>query len=138
MVEVIQRGEPAIIVCHWTGIYWNGLEIGFEIFREVVKRLHATFDHLHWMKLGEIARYWAAKELTKIEWDAAKHEVAFKAPFACEDFTFSVPTSAGQPRGLTRAASKKALQAGSWCDEGDARLICLKLAKGRSGLAFDL
>jgi hypothetical protein len=138
MVEVIQRGEPAIIVCHWTGIYWNGLEIGFEIFREVVKRLHATFDHLHWMKLSEIARYWAAKELTKIEWDAAKRVVNLKAPYACEDFTLSVPATAGRPRGLEKAASKKDLRNGFWCEEGASRLVCVKLVKGVSKLEFDL
>ena len=64
--EVIARGEPAIMVCHWPGIYFNGEEVGFNIFKEVVKRLHARYDNLIWMKLSEIARYWAAKELTRI------------------------------------------------------------------------
>ena len=35
MVEVIERGEPALMLAHWTGIYWNGLELGFTIFQEV-------------------------------------------------------------------------------------------------------
>lgn len=135
MVEVIQRGEPAIIVCHWTGIYWNGLEIGFEIFREVVKRLHATFDHLHWMKLSEIARYWAAKELTRIEWDAAKQTVKMKAPFACSEFTFSIKHS-GVPQALTQVDAPLKLKPGTWCREGESALLCLKLAKGVSELAF--
>ena len=65
MVEVIQRGEPALALAHWTGIYWNGEEHGFKIWQEVVRRLHARFDHLLWMKLSEVARYWAAKELTE-------------------------------------------------------------------------
>ena len=64
--EVIDKGEPAILVCHWPGIYFNGEEVGFKIFQEVVRRMHARYDHLIWMKLGEIARYWAAKELTRI------------------------------------------------------------------------
>ncbi len=34
MVEVIQRQEPAIMVCHWPGIYCNGEEQGFEIFKD--------------------------------------------------------------------------------------------------------
>ena len=63
MVDVIERGEPALMLAHWTGIYWNGQELGFKIFQEVVRRLHARFDHLLWMKLSEVARYWAAKEL---------------------------------------------------------------------------
>ena len=29
MVEVIDRGEPAIMVCHWPGIYYNGEKLGF-------------------------------------------------------------------------------------------------------------
>ncbi len=136
MVEVIQRGEPAIIVCHWTGIYWNGLEIGFEIFREVVKRLHATFDHLHWMKLSEISRYWAAKELTKIEFDAAKSLVTLKAPFACEEFTLSLPELQGVPEGLTEVDSRLKLKPGTWCREKDATLVCFKLTKGVSKVGF--
>jgi len=136
MVEVIQRGEPAIIVCHWTGIYWNGLEIGFEIFREVVKRLHATFDHLHWMKLSEISRYWAAKELTKIEFDAAKSLVTLKAPFACEEFTLSLPVLQGAPEGLTEVDSRLKLKPGTWYREKDATLVCFKLTKGVSNIGF--
>ena len=42
MVEVIERGEPAVIMSHWTGIHWNGQELGFKVFQEVVRRLHAT------------------------------------------------------------------------------------------------
>ena len=61
--DVIARGEPAIMVCHWPGLYFNGREIGFRIFQEVVRRLHDAYDGLIWMKLSEIARYWAAREL---------------------------------------------------------------------------
>ena len=67
MVEVIQSGEPALMFGHWTGIYFNGYEVGFKILQDVVKRLHARFDNLLWMKNSEVARYWAAKELTRIE-----------------------------------------------------------------------
>ncbi len=31
--EVIARGEPAVMVCHWPGMYFNGQETGFKIFR---------------------------------------------------------------------------------------------------------
>ncbi len=140
MVEVIQRGEPAIIVCHWTGIYWNGLEIGFEIFREVVKRLHATFDHLHWMKLSEIARYWAAKELTTIERDAAKRTVQLRAPFACEEFTLALPFREGTPvlgeKSLRQVEGRLRLQPGTWCREGESTLVCIAMPKGATTLAM--
>ncbi len=34
------------MVSHWTGIHFNGQEEGFQTFQEVVRRLHAKFDHL--------------------------------------------------------------------------------------------
>ena len=42
-------------------IYFNGQEHGFKVFQTVVDRLHRRYDHLIWMKLSEIAKYWAAK-----------------------------------------------------------------------------
>ncbi|MGE3820318.1 MAG: hypothetical protein AB7I30_12940, partial [Isosphaeraceae bacterium] len=92
--EVIDRGEPAVLVCHWPGIYYNGEETGFAIFQEVVQRLHATYDDLIWMKLSEISRYWAARELTRI--DLGPNGASFQAPFACPGFTLKVE---GRPEG---------------------------------------
>ena len=97
--EVIRRGEPAIMYSHWPGIYWNGKEEGFKTFQKVVQRLEAGFDNLIWMKLSEIARYWAARELTRIEREA--NIVTFRAPFACPLFTVSVPGVFNAPPRMT-------------------------------------
>ena len=141
MVEVIQRGEPAVMVCHWTGIYWNGQELGFKIFQEVVRRLRARYDGLVWMKLGELARYWAAKELTRIE--SRGNTLSFQAPFRCPEFTvrFSTP-STGAPRlragneviPLTEVAGPLKLTPGTWCREGQQVTVCFPLPKGMSQL----
>ena len=141
MVEVIERGEPAVIMSHWTGIHWNGQELGFQVFQEVVRRLHARFDNLVWMTLSEMSRYWAAKALTRIEWQEGR--VAFRAPFACPRFTFRVPpgAAAGPPR--VRAANGERapikevpraidLSSGTWCATPAGRLICLDLPRGGS------
>ena len=139
MVEVIQRGEPALMLAHWTGIYWNGQELGFKVFQEVVRRLHARFDNLVWMKLSEVARYWAAKELTRIE----RHgkEVAFHAPFACPGFTVKVPSAAAAtpklstsgPIGSFKEVSHALeLRSGSWTRVGQSVLVCLDLPRGES------
>ena len=82
---MINRGEPAIIACHWPGIYFGGKELGLKIFQEVVRRVHARYDDVVWMKLSEIARYWAARELTRIE--TAGTAATLSAPFAAPDFT---------------------------------------------------
>ena len=141
MVDVIQRGEPAIMVCHWTGIYWNGQELGFKIFQEVVRRLHARFDNLVWMKLGEVARYWAARELTRLE--RKENLIALHAPFACPDFTLRLETKAGAtPRlrtaqelvALKEVSSPLQLTPGTWCRQGEQAIVCLPLPKGASQL----
>ena len=137
LVDVIERGEPACLVCHWTGVYWNGREIGFKIFQEVVRRLHQRYDHLLWMKLSEISRYWAAKELTAIEKTAAG--VSFQAPFAAPAFTVAV-AGQGEPRfqgrPLTRVGSKKELRAGTFAEESGRRIACFDLPKGASTLTI--
>ena len=143
LVEVIERGEPAVLICHWTGIYFNGEEVGFKIFQEVVNRIHTKYDHLVWMKLSEIARYWTAKELTHIE--RADDTVTLRAPFACPAFTLSVsvqgnarPTlkSAGKPIKLEEVKRPLDLRAGTWTRGKTAVTVCFDLPKGSSMLKY--
>lgn len=141
MVEVISRGEPACMVCHWTGVYWNGQELGLKIFQEVVRRLHSRFQNIVWMKLSEIAEYWAAKELTRLHEEGGK--LTLQAPFACKDFTItstlppkSAPmlesgSDAVQLRGV---ASEKELAAGTWCKIANGYVYCFDLRAGKSQL----
>lgn len=142
--EVIATGEPAIMVCHWPGIYFNGDRVGFNIFKEVVKRLHATYDHLVWMKLSEIARYWAARELTRIE--KAENQLTFKAPYACPAFTVRVGAKPagevkvvvdGKPTALKEVAKPLDLKAGTWVKEKDAVSVCFDLPKGASSVTWE-
>jgi hypothetical protein len=143
MVEVIQRGEPAMMLAHWTGFYWNGQELGFSVFQEVVKRLKARFNNLLWMKLSELARYWAAKELTRIERVGAN--LRLDAPYACPDFTLHLGKVAGQaPRvrrgqeetALAEVSSPGQLMTNTWCRHDGEMLACIFLAKGESRLEW--
>jgi hypothetical protein len=137
--EVIDKGEPAVLVCHWPGIYFNGDEIGFNIFKEVVRRLDERYDNLIWMKNSEIARYWAAKELTRME--KAEDGVHFHAPFACPGFTIEVEHAGRQPptiehqqsqTQLKQATSLTDIRPGTWTKSGKLLTACLDLPKGRS------
>jgi hypothetical protein len=141
LVEIIQRGEPALMLAHWTGVYWNGQELGFKILQEVVKRLHTRFDHVVWMKLSEVARYWAARELTRIERNGER--LTLHAAFACENFTLRFATnSTVQPQfrsGAETTALKEVskpldLQSGTWCREGQNVTVCVSLPRGDSQL----
>lgn len=141
LVDVIERSEPAILVCHWPGIYFNGEEFGFRVLKETVRRLHARYDHLVWMKLSEISRYWAARELTGIR--AAGDGWEIRAPFACPRFTVRVPRRpARSPRvladseatALRHVTDSGSLAAGTWMADGNGAVLCFDLPRGNSRL----
>ena len=141
MVEVIDRGEPAVMVCHWPGIYFGGEELGFKIFKEVVRRLHARNDNLIWMKLSEIARYQAARELTQITRNGGT--VTLDAPFATSRYTLRVPAArdaapklslAGKQQSLEEVARPLDLKPGTWTRDKTGLIACFDLPKGRSRL----
>ena len=143
MVDVIARGEPALMLAHWTGIWFNGYEVGFNIFKEVVKRLHAHYDHLLWMKLSEVSRYWAARELTRI--GRTGETVNFRAPFACPDFTVRWETpvrsaprlkAGGSITELKEVTGPLKLTGNTWCRDGQSVTACFALPKGESQLLF--
>ena len=143
LVEVIERGEPACLLAHWTGIWFNGAETGFRIFQEAVRRLHARFDHLKWMKLAEISRYWAARELTTL--GRSGDRVTLAAPFACPAFTVRVENApAGTPalsagagvQALKEIASARQLAPGTWRREGSAVVVCFDLPRGASAVTW--
>jgi hypothetical protein len=143
MVEVIERGEPAFMLAHWTGVYWNGQELGFKVFQEVVRRLRARYDNLIWMKLAELARYWAARDLTRLERSGKR--ITFRAPFAGPQFTVRLAATAGVvPRWqgnaslppLSEVRDMRALKAGSWFREKEDLVVCIDLPKGASALEW--
>ncbi|QDT55674.1 hypothetical protein Pan44_37200 [Caulifigura coniformis] len=141
--EVIDRGEPAILVCHWPGIYFNGEEYGFNVFKTAVERVHRRNDNVLWMKLSEIARYWAAKELTTLSREDAA--IALKAPYACPAFTVEVETSpqgapivvaGGSETPLKRCSRKLDLASGMYHRDDETTTVCLDLVKGRSQIVW--
>ena len=139
MVELIERGEPAVMLCHWAGMYTHGTKKGFEHFKQIVTALEGRYrDRTVWMKLSEMARYQAAKELTRIEKDAAG--LTLTAPFACPAFTLRLANTAGQPKlagkPLDEVRERRDLRGGAWMKQGEGAVICMDLPKGRSALSF--
>lgn len=143
LVEVIDGGEPAILVCHWPGIYYNGEKIGFNIFRTVVDRLEQKYpDSLIWMKNSEIARYWAAKTLTKME--ELPDRIRLTAPFPAKQFTLKVSGKVKEPavlhkgeqKPLKQITSAKALQPGHWVKQKEENILCFDLEKGITDVIF--
>ncbi len=144
MIELIERGEPAVMFCHWAGLYNNGTEEGWVALQKIIEALNDRFvDRTLWMKVSEIGRYWAAKELTKIE--LREDGLELSAPFACRDFTLRIdrPASAkvlfesnGKSTPLNNVASRRRLEAGTYWLKEDEVYVCFDLPKGRSTLRF--
>jgi hypothetical protein len=144
MVDVIESGEPAIIVCHWPGVYFNGEKIGFKILKEVKKRLDQKYDNLIWMKLSEISRYWAAKELTSFT--LYNDSIKLIAPFSTMGFTLKLNSTLripglknknGELISFERIKDLKTLKAGTWYSEKRESIICFDLEKGESELILN-
>lgn len=142
MVELIERGVPAIMYCHWPGLYTHGTRDGFRDFQQVVRALAGRFgDRTIWMKLSEIARYQAAKELTTISREG--EGAAFDAPFACPAFTVRWATRSSappeihrdvQPGPLKEARARRDLVAGTFLREAERVTVCFDLPPGRTVL----
>lgn len=140
LVELIERGEPAILLCHWPGMYTQGTGQGFAALQQVVGALEAHYrDVTLWMKPSEIARYWAARQLTTIVTQAGHY--VLQAPFACPLFTLRVPhhgtqtpvVTSGTQRTELRAVSQPAhLAAGTWLPEPAQAVLCFDLAQGET------
>lgn len=140
MVEVIDSGEPAIMVCHWPGIYFNGEKTGFNIFKKVVKRLNQKYNHLTWMKLSEIARYWAAKETTAIH--ISGDSVKLNAAYDCDDFTLEIEPAIdavriknGSP--LQKVQHVNNIKPNTFYTGNTGSTLCFNLKKGEMDLVLN-
>ena len=96
------------------------------------------------MKLSEIARYWAAKELTTVTRDANK--LTFVAPFASPDFTVLLPITRvtsirlghkDSEGPLTIVTERNKLTAGTYLKSDEGWLVCFNLPKGQSVLRLE-
>lgn len=140
MVDVIEQEQPAIMVCHWPGIYYNGTHLGFNIFKTVVQRLHEKYDHLVWMKLSEIARYWACKKLTSFEVEGKN--IRIRAPFSTKHFTLALDkkvrnailVSGVEEQVLKNRSQLSLLDSGQFYPGKKETILCFDLPKGESQL----
>ncbi len=144
MVELIEQGRPAVMLCHWAGLYGNGDPQGFRDFQKVVVALEKRFkDQTLWMKVSEIGRYWAAKGLTKLQ--TVGNTIQLDAPFACDNFTLRVDGRvaskvvhrAGDAMQELRSVSTLAsLNSGQYLGQESSSVVCVDLPRGRSELSL--
>jgi hypothetical protein len=145
MVEMIERGEPAVMLCHWPGMYTQGTKAGFQAFQRVVTSLNARFPNdTVWMKISEIARYYTARELTKVtvtpsglQLDAPFGTPAFTLRFAGSRTGRPVITSGNGPsKPLNEVRSATDLNSGVWVNERQSQTLCFDLPKGSTKVTW--
>lgn len=150
LVEVIEAGAPAVMCGHWPGFYFAGEEYGFGVLKEVKRRLDAydpDAERTIWMTNGEIARYYAAREMATVAVQRAEDTVVVtvSSPIACPDFTFSLrgvrarsvrmpdpPT--GGVRWMPERGSQRAFRAPGYLPEGSDTYIGVHLDPGSTRL----
>lgn len=149
IAELIRTRQPAVMLCHWPGMYNNGTKQGFHAFQSIVKTIRSVYgDQTTWMKLSEMGRYWTAKNLTKIQWTA--DALMLSAPFAVTNFTIAIPRQLGrsQPTNmllkhkgettrLTRVALTRDLATNTFYVDQTAIKVCFRLNQGDSSLSME-
>lgn len=143
MVECIEGGAPAAMLCHWPGMYCNGTEVGYRIFQGAVERINNRYgERVRWMKVSEMARSWAAKELTEII--IADEGIRLHAPFESPGFTLKMEKPPKGVPALQTATDRKpvplrgarrgaqSLPPHHWRQSGDTQELCITLPKGKS------
>jgi hypothetical protein len=144
MVELIERGQPAVMLCHWPGLYNHGTADGFHRFQQIVLALRDRFgDRTQWLKLSELARWAAARQWTSLT--PTDRQIDFDAPIACPAFTLAVDEPAlggaaiqhaGQHHPLAEVSSRAQLAPGTWCRQSGRSLVCFDLPAGASAIAW--
>ncbi|MEZ6122081.1 MAG: hypothetical protein R3C49_02760 [Planctomycetaceae bacterium] len=145
MVELIQRGQPAVMLCHWPGMYSNGTREGFRSFQRIVTSLQQRFsEQTRWMKLSEMARYQAARQLTTVA--SADGGFRISAPFSCPGFTIRISSARlsmlpvlrhkGDTAAFRAVPQFSQLSAGTLFQADDSVTLCFDLPVGESTLTL--
>ncbi|HHK41914.1 MAG TPA: hypothetical protein ENJ50_05795 [Planctomycetaceae bacterium] len=144
MVERIEKREPAVMLCHWPGLFSQGTRKGFHAFQRVIQSLESRFaGEIHWMKLSEIGRYYAAKEMADVRYES--RTVHVETPVEAPNCTFLIT---GQPpfdpvvitgsmqQRLRQVSRRADLVEGSHFVEGETCWVCFRLGKGRTRIVI--
>jgi len=134
---ILAKELPCVLVSHWAGYYFGGDEVGFDVLKELKRRLDAydpDGSKTIWMKNSEIGHYWMARELSEIT--PAADGVTVTTRFPTENFTLRLD---GPARGvrvdgkdITEAGSRAAFRSGKYLAEGDDVYVAFDLAEGET------
>lgn len=143
--QVLERGLPCISVGHWPGFYFDGAEVGFNVLKEVKRRLE-RFDpdatRTLWMTISEIRRYEMARQLCDISvstegsTEGEAEVVTIDTQFLTDRFTLELDAPlrrvAVNGSDLREVGSKRNFANETWMREGKRTLVAFDLGGGRT------
>jgi len=92
LVELLNAGSYVVFHTHWNSLWSNDARHGLAVMEEVLKRVNTLLgDRILWMRLSEIACYYAASKTLDIHVDKSSNHlrVFIDNRFPCADLTVS-------------------------------------------------
>jgi hypothetical protein len=129
--EVIDQGDPAVLISHWQGFYGMHDEDrrGFNAFKTVVHRLKERDpdgERTQWRKCSEITNYACQREMAEMTREEGK--IAFDLPVQAPELTLRITDAT--VRGVTvdgtdlsRAAGRSTFRSGTFIEDDGATLV---------------
>lgn len=138
--QVLERALPCVLVGHWPGFYFGGEEVGFDVLKEVKRRLD-RYDpdktKTLWMKTSEIGHYWMARQLSEIttnDLGEGKWQIRIETQFPTRNFTLQVGAKCQRVQvngvALREVFVRRDLVEGTFLCEGNESIITFKLVCG--------
>ncbi len=146
---VLEKELPCVLVGHWPGFYFGGEEVGFDVLKEVKRRLDA-FDgdgtRTLWMKNSEIGHYEMARRLSDISngenQSAAEEIIEINSHFPTPRFTLSLDAKLRRVRvngrDLRPVQSQRDFRSGTFRVQGRQTFIAFDLAAGRTEIKCEM
>ena len=66
IVELIEAGQPLVLLTHWQSVFGNGHGVGLDALVEVIGRLNEVYgERIEWVRPSEIAKSALTENATK-------------------------------------------------------------------------
>jgi hypothetical protein len=136
----LQNQAPSILLGHWPGFYFGGQEVGFNVLKEVKRRLDA-YDpdqtKTLWMKTSEIGQYEMARQLSDLRPEPEKNgttQIRIETRFPTTNFTLAIDGEAKRVQAdgndLRAVSSRRDFRSGTYLTEGNRTLLAFDLKEG--------
>lgn len=145
---VLERELPCVLVGHWPGFYFGGAEAGFDVLKEVKRRLDAydpDGSKTIWLKTSAIGHYWMARQLSDITTQPLAHgqwQVAVATRFPTPNFTLTVDRRCTQVqvngRPLRQVDSRRQFAEKTFLVEGNQTALAFDLGEGVTTITLSL